>query len=115
MPELLHSYLVAPPRLALGLRTSNDDRCWIEVDGERRGWRDGEAMVFDETFVHEARNDSDVTRLILLCDVERPLAGPMRPINRWMMRRIMGATGSPNEVGQKVGAINRLYARPAGA
>ncbi|MGH6971156.1 MAG: aspartyl/asparaginyl beta-hydroxylase domain-containing protein, partial [Caulobacteraceae bacterium] len=87
-------------RYHLGLRTPNDDRCWIEVDGERRSWRDGEAMVFDETYVHEALNETDVTRLILLCDVERPLAGPMRPINRWIMRHVMGATGTQNEEGE---------------
>ena len=101
-------------RYHLGLRTSNDDSCWIRVDGERRGWRDGEAMIFDETFIHDAWNGSEVTRLILLCDIERPLAGPMRPINRWVMRHVMGATGSPNEEGERVGAINRFYASVAG-
>jgi beta-hydroxylase len=101
-------------RYHLGLRTPNSERCWIRVDGEKRPWRDGEAMVFDETYVHWAWNGTDVTRLILLCDIERPLAWPMRPINRWAMRRVMGATGSPNEAGERIGAINRLYARVAG-
>jgi beta-hydroxylase len=101
-------------RYHLGLRTPNHFKCWISVDGERRRWWDGEAMVFDETFVHEAWNGTNVTRLILLCDIERPLAGPMRPLNRWVMRHVMGATGSPNEAGERVGAINRLYASVAG-
>ncbi|MFI4933091.1 MAG: aspartyl/asparaginyl beta-hydroxylase domain-containing protein [Caulobacterales bacterium] len=101
-------------RYHLGLRTPNDDRCWIEVDGQRRSWRDGEAMVFDETYVHEALNETDVTRLILFCDIERPVAGLMRPINRWVMRHVMGETGAPNEEGEAVGAINRLYSRLAG-
>lgn len=101
-------------RYHLGLRTPNHPKCWIAVDGVRHNWRDGEAVVFDETFVHEAWNGTDVTRLILLCDIERPLGGPMRPINRWAMRHVMGATGSPNEDGERVGAINRLYARVAG-
>jgi beta-hydroxylase len=101
-------------RYHLGLRTPNDDRCWIKVDGEKRSWRDGEALVFDETFVHEALNETLVSRLILLCDIERPIAGPMRPINRWAMRRIMGATGTQNEDGEQIGAINRVYSRVAG-
>jgi GNAT superfamily N-acetyltransferase len=101
-------------RYHLGLRTPNHPKCWIMVDGVRRSWADGEALVFDETFVHEAWNGTEVTRLILLCDIERPLAGPMRAINRWVMRHVMGATGSPNEAGERVGAINRLYARLAG-
>ena len=101
-------------RYHLGLRTPNDDACWIEVDGERRSWRDGEAMVFDETYVHEALNETDVTRLILFCDVERPMAGLMAPVNRWFMRRVMGETGTQNEEGETIGAINRLYASVAG-
>jgi beta-hydroxylase len=101
-------------RYHLALRTPNHPKCWIAVDGERRVWADGKAMVFDETFVHEAWNGTDVTRLILLCDIERPVAAPMRPLNRWVMRRVMGATGSPNDEGERVGAINRLYARVAG-
>lgn len=102
-------------RYHLGLRTPNDDRCWIEVDGQRKSWRDGEPMVFDETYVHEALNETDVTRLILFCDVERPMAGLMGPVNRWFMRYVMGATGTQNEEGEKIGAINRFYARIAGA
>jgi beta-hydroxylase len=101
-------------RYHLGLRTPNHPKCWIMVDGERRAWADGEPMLFDETFVHEAWNGTDVTRLILLCDIERPLRSPMRPINRWVMRYLMSATGSPNEAGERIGAINRLYGRLAG-
>lgn len=102
-------------RYHLGLRTPNDDACWIEVDGVRRSWRDGQAMVFDETYVHEAFNGTDVTRLILFCDVERPVAGLMSPLNRWMIHNVMKATGTQNEAGEHVGAINRLYNRLSGA
>ncbi|WP_419146018.1 aspartyl/asparaginyl beta-hydroxylase domain-containing protein, partial [Escherichia coli] len=35
--------------------------------------RDGESVVFDETYVHEAYNHPDQNRIILFCDVERPL------------------------------------------
>ncbi|ESE82035.1 membrane-bound beta-hydroxylase [Salmonella enterica subsp. houtenae serovar 50:g,z51:- str. 01-0133] len=34
-----------------GLSTPNDDRCFIEVDRQRHSWRDGEAVIFDETYV----------------------------------------------------------------
>ena len=98
-------------RYHLGLRTPNADSCWIEVDGERASWRDGEAMVFDETYVHEAFNGSDMTRLILFCDVERPVRGPWQAVNRWMIHHVMGATGAPNEVGEQVGAVNRFFER----
>jgi len=101
-------------RYHLGLRTPNSDACWIKVDGEQRSWRDGEPLVFDETFIHEAQNDTDVNRLILFCDVERPVAGLLGPVNRWLLRIMMGATGAPNEAGERAGAINVLYARLSG-
>ncbi len=101
-------------RYHLGLRTPNSDTCWIEVDGVRRSWRDGQAMMFDETYVHEAFNGADTTRLILFCDVERPVAGPMSVLNQWVIRHVMKATATQNEAGEHVGAINRLYGRLAG-
>jgi len=96
-------------RYHLGLRTPNSDACWIEVDGRRYSWRDGEAVVFDETYVHTALNATDVTRLILFCDIERPLWGPAAAINRWVMRHIMRATATQNVEGERVGAINRAF------
>ncbi len=96
-------------RYHLGLRTPNSDACWIEVDGGRYSWRDGEAVVFDETYVHTAENTTDVTRLILFCDIERPLWGPAAAVNRWVMRHIMRATATQNVEGERVGAINRAF------
>jgi beta-hydroxylase len=96
-------------RLHLGLKTPNSDACWIEVDGQRKSWRDGEAMVFDETYVHEALNETDQHRLILLCDFERPLWQPMAFLNHLMMRGVMSATVTQNVEGEKIGAINRFF------
>lgn len=63
--------------------------------------------------MHEAFNGTDTTRLILFCDVERPVAGLMSPLNQWMIRNVMKETAAPNEAGEPVGAINRLYSRLA--
>jgi beta-hydroxylase len=101
-------------RYHLGLSTPNDDACWIAVDGERKSWRDGEAMLFDETFVHEAFNGAATSRLILFCDVERPVREPIASLNRWAIKHIMPATRTQNEAGESIGALNRLYARLAG-
>ena len=96
-------------RYHLGLRTPNSDDCWIEVDGGRYSWRDGEPLMFDETFVHIAENTTDVNRLILFCDVERPMWGPAAAVNRWVMRHVMRATATQNEAGERIGAINRAF------
>ena len=98
-------------RYHLGLRTPNSDACWIKVDGIPYSWRDGEAVMFDETFIHEAKNDTDTPRLIFFCDVERPMRGPIATaINRFIIRHIVKITQTQNEEGEKVGIINRIFA-----
>jgi len=49
-------------RYHLGLQTPNDDRCFIEVDRQRHSWRDGQAVIFDETYVHWAQNESGIAQ-----------------------------------------------------
>ena len=48
------------------------DRCRFRVGNETRVWETGRAWLFDDTIEHEAWNDSDQTRVILLFDVWRP-------------------------------------------
>lgn len=96
-------------RYHLGLSTPNDDRCHIIVDGQTYSWRDGQDVIFDETYVHEAYNTSDVTRFILFCDIERPVKWRwVERFNHWFGRVIMSAASSPNEQTDQTGAINRL-------
>lgn len=47
-------------------------KCRFRVGNETKAWREGEAWVFDDTIEHEAWNDSDQTRVVLLFDVWRP-------------------------------------------
>ncbi|WP_034292382.1 lipid A hydroxylase LpxO [Herbaspirillum sp. RV1423] len=97
-------------RYHLGLVTPNDDRCFIEVDGQRYSWRDGKSVVFDETFIHWAQNGADTNRIILFCDVERPLRYRWaQAINRWLGKTMMTAASSPNETGDQTGRINKLF------
>jgi len=44
----------------------------FRVGNETREWVEGRAWLFDDTIEHEAWNDSDRTRVILLFDVWRP-------------------------------------------
>jgi beta-hydroxylase len=98
-------------RYHLGLVTPNSDACRIFVDGEEYSWRDGEDVLFDETYVHWAENGTEQTRVILFCDVERPLRTPLlRAINRVVSRVLGQATASQNVATEEVGAVNRLYA-----
>jgi beta-hydroxylase len=97
-------------RYHLGLATPNDDRCFIEVDGQRYSWRDGEGVIFDETYIHWAQNGSDGDRIILFCDIERPMRYRWaQAINRWLGRTMMTAASSPNETGDQLGTVNKLF------
>lgn len=98
-------------RYHLGLSTPGSADCFIEVDGERQSWYDGKPVMFDETFIHHAENRTEQNRLILFCDVERPLKfGWATAFNRWFSRHVMSAAASPNEAGEKTGGINRAFA-----
>jgi beta-hydroxylase len=97
-------------RYHLGLVTPNDDGCWIDVDGERYSWRDGEDVVFDETFIHHAKNETAIDRIILFCDVERPMKYRWaQAVNDWFGRHLVRAASSPNEVGDATGGLNRVF------
>ena len=98
-------------RYHLGLATPNDDACRIYIDGNMYSWRDGQDIVFDETFVHSAANDTQQTRVILFCDVERPLHTPIvRAINRFVSNTLVRAASTQNVPTENVGLLNRLYA-----
>ncbi len=97
-------------RYHLGLRTPNSEGCRIIVDGELYYWKDGEAVMFDETYIHRAENQTDVQRLILFCDVERPLSNSIaRAINRWIGQPFARAAATQNLPGEKVGVLNKLF------
>lgn len=97
-------------RYHLGLVTPNDPECFIEVDGQRYHWKDGESVMFDETFIHHAANKTVHQRVVLFCDVERPLwSAPVRWFNRLFARHVMAAASSQNVEGERVGGLNRLF------
>jgi beta-hydroxylase len=101
-------------RYHLGIITPNSDECFINVDGQSYSWRDGQDVMFDETYLHYAENRTDQTRLILFCDVERPLhTAPVRALNRLFERYVLRAAATQNEGGEDVGWINRAY-KPVG-
>lgn len=97
-------------RYHLGLVTPNAPACYIDVDGQRYFWRDGEAVMFDETFIHYAENATEQRRVILFCDIERPLHfAPMRWFNRLFARFVMTASATQNVEGEPVGALNKGF------
>ena len=46
--------------------------CGISVAGDARAWREGECIVFDDTFHHHAWNHSDQDRIVVVIDLWHP-------------------------------------------
>jgi aspartyl/asparaginyl beta-hydroxylase (cupin superfamily) len=67
MPEVL--------RCHLGLVVPNPEHCALRVGDEIRNWREGEVLLFDDMFEHEAWNETDDTRIVFMIDVIRPGLG----------------------------------------
>ncbi len=74
-------------RCHLGLRVPADyRRCWIRVDQEILNWREGEVMLFDDTYEHEVLNDTDEFRAVLFLDIDRPMDRLGTWFNRFVLR-----------------------------
>lgn len=63
---------VTNTRLVCHLPLRVPDGCWFSVGGERREVERGKSWVFDDTIEHEAMNESDEMRAILLFDIWHP-------------------------------------------
>jgi aspartyl/asparaginyl beta-hydroxylase (cupin superfamily) len=61
---VVHLPLIVPPG------------CWYRVGFDERIWKVGEVLIFDDTIEHEARNDGDELRVVLIFDVWNPLLEP---------------------------------------
>ena len=57
---IVHLPLIVPPG------------CGFRVGAEQREWHPGQALVFDDTIEHEAWNDSDMPRAVLILDIWNP-------------------------------------------
>jgi aspartyl/asparaginyl beta-hydroxylase (cupin superfamily) len=80
---------IANFRLVVHLPLVLPGHCGFRVGGEQREWRLGEAWVFDDTIEHEAWNESDETRIILICDIWSPR---LSPAEREAIRVVIAAT-----------------------
>jgi aspartyl/asparaginyl beta-hydroxylase (cupin superfamily) len=69
-------------RLIVHLPLLVPGKCRLRVGNEVREWQEGKAWVFDDSIDHEAWNDSDRTRVILLFDIARPELTDEE--NRWV-------------------------------
>ena len=87
-------------RYHLGVVIPNDNvdhKCFLRVNGDRddnalrdqslveKGetyyWKNGEGILFDDNYLHDAENGSDEVRVILWLDVRRKMPFYLQPLN----------------------------------
>lgn len=91
-----HDPLASSLRYHLGLLTPNSAKCALTLDGVEHPWLDGEELLFDQSYLHSAVNQTDKLRLILFCDVEKTqLRAPFKrladALNYVLVARVTGA------------------------
>ena len=85
---IVHLPLIVPPG------------CGFRVGGETREWVEGQAFAFDDTIEHEAWNDSDEARVVLILDVWNPY---LTAVERTLLQefyRAADASGHNPEAGE---------------
>lgn len=78
-------------------------RCEMQVAEQTVQWREGEWLVFDETFPHEVWNQTGEPRVVLMLQVRRPMRWPGRIIAR-AIYEVIRRTGFVQDIRRAVGS-----------
>lgn len=72
-------------RYHLGLRVPREKPPSIRVAGHPYTWREGEGVLFDDSWPHEVINEAHEPRVVLIVDVPRPLPLLPRLVNNFVL------------------------------
>ncbi|MCF8464364.1 MAG: aspartyl/asparaginyl beta-hydroxylase domain-containing protein [Flavobacteriales bacterium] len=75
-------------RYHLGLSISEPEKCGLRLMDTTYHWQNGESMIFDDTYDHEAWNRSAENRVILYVDFIRPMPAIYERISLWLTNKI---------------------------
>jgi aspartate beta-hydroxylase len=73
--------------------------CALRVGGEDHHWQEGRCITFDDTFVHEAWNRSERTRVVLILDSWNP---DLTEVERLAVTDLVQAIGDFNRSAEQV-------------
>jgi hypothetical protein len=94
---------VLTSHLALKIPCNGENKCRIRVGDETREWINGNVMVFDTSLMHDAINETDEMRYILMFRVWHP---DLTPIEREALQFTYDCLEVPDLVSQDVNARN---------
>lgn len=99
-------------RYSLGLSTPNSEQCGLLVDGQTYHWKDGDSIVFDETYLHAAYNDTETPRIILMTDIDRPLKSRLMQKLYYLFGRFFNSLFYVDNVDASITGIGNRMTRP---
>lgn len=73
-------------RLHMGLITPNSEDCFINLGGNTYSWKDGEVILLDDSYSHYVENNTDKYRVILFCDIVRPMNFVGNTLNNFIVK-----------------------------
>lgn len=97
MFSILESKVKIPPhtgkfngilRYHLGLVVPSESGCFINVGGQKRTWKCGKGLLFDDTYLHEVVNETDECRIVLFLDVKRKSNAVANAINNFLFQLV---------------------------
>ena len=72
------------------------------VNGIKYSWKEGEGVLWDDTFVHKVYNNTDEVRVLIYMDVIRPLDNEsiswLNGINKWFINKATGSSIVQEEI-----------------
>lgn len=61
-------------------------QCRIRIAQNVYHWKEGESLIFDDTFNHEVWNDTEGYRVVLFVDFTRPMKPPYSRLNDFLLK-----------------------------
>jgi len=76
-------------RYHLGVKIPKpESSCGLKIDNNIFHWHNGKSIIFDDTHIHSAWNNSDQIRVVLYADFIRPLSFPLTMVSSALTKLI---------------------------
>jgi len=83
-------------RYHTALKVPAHDPPSIRVKDRHYTWKEGQSLLFDDSWEHEVYNESDGVRVVLIVDFLRPVPWPVR-LYSWVVMRVSTLAMSERE------------------
>ena len=76
-------------RYHLGLKVPEKNPPTIRIRNLYYTWKNGEGVLFDDSWNHEVYNHCDEERIVLVVDIYRPMPAMPDRVNRWLTKHLI--------------------------